>query len=130
MRYLILFLLVISQSILADTTIYTVEKPEIIVSSKNPEFKIKLKSNPTTGFSWFLKEYETTMLVADKHQFEAPDNTNSHLVGAPGYEVWTFHVKPAGFVVPRQTLLRFIYLRPWSHADSVTQVVFQVVTTQ
>ena len=39
--------------------------------------------------------------------------TNKKLMGAPGYEKWTFRVKPAGFTVPQLTSITLIYLRSW-----------------
>lgn len=106
--------------------IYTEDKQNILVVSDHPEFVIKLKSNPTTGFAWFLREYDANLVQPVKHKFVAP---NVKLMGAPGYEVWTFRIKPAGFVVPHQSSIRFVYTRPWQQGmDSSTQVVFRVMT--
>lgn len=108
-----------------NENIITDEKPNFIVTTNNPQFTIKLKSNPSTGYAWFLREYDAELLIPVKHEFQQGDKK---LIGAPGYELWTFRVKPVGFVVPRQTTLRFIYSRPWSNSDSSTQVVFRLST--
>ena len=105
---------------------YLQDKPAIMVESESPVFIIKLKSNPTTGYSWFLREYHSNVLEPVKHEFEAV--TDKKLVGAPGYELWTFRVKPEGFVVPQQSVIRFVYLRPWDAAETPTQVLFKVTT--
>lgn len=104
--------------------VYTEDKPNILVSSAYPDFSIKLKSNPTTGFTWFLREYDANLITPTKHSFIKPEQ---NLMGAPGYEVWQFHVKPAAFAVPHQTNIRMVYARPWQ-SDSSTQVVFRVST--
>lgn len=107
------------------SNIYSENKLNIYVDSKHPEFIIKVKSNPTTGYSWFLREYDKGIITAVKHSFQAP---TKKLMGAPGFELWTFRVKPAGFIVPQQTTIRLIYARPWQSDDSATQLVFRVTT--
>ncbi|MEO8400272.1 MAG: protease inhibitor I42 family protein, partial [Gammaproteobacteria bacterium] len=88
----------------------------------------KLKSNPTTGYSWFLRSFDSNLIQPVRHNFEAP--TGKKLMGAPGYDIWTFHVKPAGFTVPQETVIRFIYARPWNSSDQTRQVVFTVTTQE
>lgn len=117
-------------SIAANTNtvadVYTQDKASILVSPKHPEFAIKLKSNPTTGYSWFLREYNSNLLTPTGHRFEAG---NANLVGSPGFEVWTFKVKPEAFTVPQQTQLRLVYSRPWAGMENTTQAVFRVSTS-
>lgn len=131
---LAIIFIVFSTTVLAKTetdsqpkseNIYTEDKPNVVVSASQPEFIIKLKSNPTTGYAWFLRHYNDILVTPKKHSFQSPDKK---LIGAPGYELWTFSIKPAGFVVPQQTVLRFVYARPWQGADSASQVVFRVTT--
>ncbi len=109
-----------------DTTIYTEDKTAIRVAANEPSFIIKLKSNPTTGYSWFLRSYDVNYMQPVKHGFEGP--SDKKLLGAPGYELWTFKVKPSAFVVPVQTTIRFVYARPWETDDKARQVVFLVST--
>lgn len=104
---------------------YNEDNLNVAVDTQNPTFTIKLKSNPTTGYAWFLREYDSELMVPQKHHFQASD---SKLMGAPGFETWTFRMKPAAFVVPRQTVVRFVYARPWQGADDAKQVVFRVTT--
>ena len=103
--------------------IYSEDKQNIAVIPHQPEFVLKLKSNPTTGYSWFLREYNASLISPVKHTFQHP---SQKLIGAPGYELWTFRVKPAGFTVPQQTIIRMIYARPWQGADNSSQLVFRV----
>jgi inhibitor of cysteine peptidase len=115
-----------AKAIVEPATVYTETKQAFIVTATQPEFVIKLKSNPTTGFSWFLRDYNANLIEPVKHEFEAPKDKK--LMGAPGYELWTFRVKSSGFVVPQQTTIRFIYARPWEVDDSSTQLTFRVAT--
>ena len=110
----------------AEIPIYTEEKPGIQVVPHQPVFTVKLKSNPTTGYSWFLREYDPNLMSPVKHSYVPPEK---QMIGAGGYELWTFKIKPAGFLVPQQTVLRMIYSRPWQGNDNSTQVVFRVSTS-
>ena len=94
----------------APENIYDEDKQNIIVNIKHPEFILKLKSNPTTGYSWYLREYDANLISPIKHAFQQPVK---ELIGASGFESWTFRVKPAGFTVPQQTTIRMVYARPW-----------------
>jgi inhibitor of cysteine peptidase len=109
----------------SDSSTYNEDNTTIQVTKKNPQFTIKLKSNPTTGFTWFLREYSTKMITPVKHDFVAPEKK---LIGAPGYETWTFRVNEQAFVVPQMLTIRMIYARPWKSNDAGTQVIFRVVT--
>lgn len=112
---------------IAEPVIYTEDKPAVMVTPNQPVFSIKLKSNPTTGFSWYLRSYDSNVLQPVKHVFIAPENKK--LIGASGYEMWTFKVKANGFLVPMQTMIRFVYGRAWeSNAQGTQQMVFQVTT--
>lgn len=106
-------------------TTYDEENTSIMVTADEPQFTIKLKSNPTTGYSWFLREYDTALIEPVGHRYEAPTN---QLIGASGFEIWTFKVKPIALTVPHQTSLRMVYARPWTKTDSSTQLVFHVMT--
>ena len=108
-----------------EKNVFTEASTSIIVSSEKPEFTLKLKSNPTTGYSWFLREYDSQIITPIKHNYEA---STSQLIGASGFEYWTFRVNPTGFIVPQQTTMRMVYARPWQSNDPSTQLVFRVVT--
>ena len=106
--------------------IYTEDTPNILVNVQQPQFIIKLKSNPSTGYSWFLREHDDALVQPIKHQFEK--NPQASLMGAPGYEIWTFKIKPQGFAVPQQSTLRFVYARPNQGSDGSSQLVFHITT--
>lgn len=112
----------------ASTTpdnVYDENKLNIMVMVKQPEFILKLKSNPTTGYTWFLREYDANLIAPVKHSYQQPVK---ELIGAAGFETWTFRVKSAGFNVPQQTTIRMVYARPWQGGDNSTQLVFRIST--
>lgn len=109
-----------------NTAFVNADKPNIVVTAAHPTFTLKLKSNPTTGFSWFLRDENTDFILVQKHAFQKPD---SKLAGAPGFELWTFKLKPTAFTVPRQLTLRLVYTRPWVN-DNVTQDMFTISTVE
>ncbi len=110
-----------------NPAVYTKDKLAIVVRPEHPEFVIRLESNRTTGYSWFLRAHDRNLIKTVKHVYEAPENKK--LMGAPGYEVWTFRMKPEAFSVPQQTIIRFIYVRPWEASSSATQLAYKVTTT-
>src|SRR5205085_1476518 len=106
--------------------VFTQDKQNLMISAAQPEFTLQLKSNPTTGYSWFLREYNESLIVPVKHVFQAPQK--STLMGAPGLDLWTFKMKPSAFIVPQQTLIRLVYARPWQSNDGGTQLIFRIST--
>jgi inhibitor of cysteine peptidase len=96
-----------------EKNIYTEDKQTILVSSDQPEFVLRLKSNPSTGYTWFLREYDAALIQPLKHVYEP---SASELIGSAGFEEWTFKVKPEGFIVP------------WQSNDASTQLVFRIST--
>lgn len=109
----------------SKSTMYTEDNTNIMITSTQPQFTIQLKSNPTTGYSWFLKKYNSKYIKPVKHSFQAP---TTQLVGAPGYELWVFTVEAAAFTVPVQTTIKFNYARPWEKGKNTPEATFTVST--
>ncbi|MDR3492880.1 MAG: protease inhibitor I42 family protein [Gammaproteobacteria bacterium] len=129
-KYLLVFMVVMASGYVwsadKDANVYTQDKVTIMVAAHQPEFTIKLKSNPTTGYSWFLKEYPKKLIEPVKHVYEAPQNKK--LMGAPGYEFWTFKMKSESFVVPHHVMIQFVYARPWEKHVSTKPLIFTIIT--
>jgi len=70
------------------------------------KIRIKLCSNPTTGFKWEYAMSVENVLKEEDYDFEEPENKN--LVGAGGKEVWTFEAVEKG-----TTDVRMEYSQPW-----------------
>ncbi len=123
---LLLALLITSEILAASDAVFTDPFKTIIVRKSNPTFTIIVESNPTTGYSWVLKSYSANLIVPISRKFYRPQSKKL-LVGSPGYEKWTFRIKPEGFTVPQLTSITLIYLRPWDELGAqITN--FKVVT--
>lgn len=109
-----------------ENNTYTEKKLSIVVTQNQPQFTLQLISNPSTGYSWFLRGYDPALLQPVKHYYQAMNA--SGMPGAAGFEYWVFKVKPVAFVVPQQFTLRMVYARPWQSDDNPSEVVFRVMT--
>ena len=127
-RLITIFILFFATSTFAaaDMGEFTNPDKSIIVSSQNPAFTLRLKSNPATGYSWFLISYDHQLLTAENQEYV---RSTSQLVGAEGYELWTFQLKPAAMNVPRVLKIVMRYARPWE-VNSGDETVFTVVVTK
>lgn len=109
-----------------DKITFTDSSKAIVVKKTSPSFDIILQSNPTTGFTWSLKNYDSQIIKPVANKYFPPKNG---LIGSAGYDKWTFMVKPGGFVVPQTTSITLIYARPWDQ-QSAQATNFKVVTVK
>src|SRR3989338_3132934 len=100
----------------------TRQKP--IVVSQERTFTITLQSNPTTGFSWKLVSYDKNLMAFVGHRYYPP--TNKKLMGAPGYEVWTFQANKGNYAINVVGHVRMTYARSWEKTKTPL-VSFMVV---
>jgi predicted secreted protein len=96
----------------------------ITVEKSQPTFKIRLASNITTGYAWFLQSPYNSNIVATSHVYQKPGKT---MPGAPGYEEWEFKILPPGFEVPQTMNLTFSYARPWE-LEEAKHVIMKIFT--
>jgi len=108
---------------------FTDPAKNITVQKPNQEFDIILKSNPTTGYSWELKKYDAKIIAKVQNKFYPPFRTDPQLVGAPGYEKWTFKVINQKLLSSSQeTSITMVYRRPWEKENPDDQTLtFRVV---
>lgn len=85
----------------------------VAVEKTMPRFVIRLPSNITTGYSWFLQSPIDPNIIPSKHLYYRPKDLKELRPGASGYEEWVFEIAPEGFLVPQTTILTFVYSRPW-----------------
>jgi inhibitor of cysteine peptidase len=85
---------------------------ETAVTVKAPgEFSLKIESNPTTGYSWWLQEpgkKEKSLLKFKEQKVEEPGEQSRPRLGAPTYEIFIFEALQPGVAV-----LELQYRRPW-----------------
>jgi inhibitor of cysteine peptidase len=77
------------------------------------EFSIKIKSNPTTGYSWWQHspgEKEESPIKFKEKKVEEPGDRpeQERKLGAPTYEIFTFEA-----LEPGEVMLELHYRRPW-----------------
>lgn len=106
--------------------IYSEEDKKIIQTKNQPEFMIQLQSNPTTGYSWFLKSYDKNYIRVIRHAFVS--SYGRRLIGGGGVEQWTFQLTPEAFSAPHLLTIKLVYERPWESNDVPDSRVFQVMT--
>ena len=92
----------------------TQKNPVVAVTPKEPVFSVRLASNPTTGYRWFLSEAPAGVMAQSARFVKA--DTKKGVVGAGGEEVWQFRVKSD--VVPRQYILHFVYARSFESGQA------------
>ena len=74
----------------------------------NDVIKIRLESNITTGFKWNLSNETDTGIVSLISSDYKQASTDKELVGAGGYETFTFKAKSKG-----NTTIVITYNKPW-----------------
>jgi inhibitor of cysteine peptidase len=105
----------------------TIKVQSIMLTNKQQQFSITLRSIPSSGFSWWLSDYNPQLIQPLQHQTRV--NT-SKLLGTATEEIWTFLVKNMAFVVPQQTLISFNYARPWRLEQPANQAKFLIAIKQ
>ena len=73
----------------------------------NQSFTIALDGNPTTGYSWQLKQVPSQVKLLKQHYQQSQD-CQPGMVGCGGKEVFTFQAQQTG-----KADLVFEYGRPW-----------------
>ncbi|MDD5622469.1 MAG: protease inhibitor I42 family protein [Actinomycetota bacterium] len=74
----------------------------------NDTIEIRLESNPTTGYGWFLSDKaDSTIVSVTDPEFIEPKK-DKELIGAGGYEIFTIKAISKG-----KTSIILNYERPW-----------------
>ena len=101
-----------SQLALAATKVVTdADKGGVVHMKVVDQLEVRLKSNPTTGYMWYV-EKESTPLLKLHHQSQTevpvPPEEKPGLVGQPVFQVFTFEPRRAG-----TGALKLHYVRSW-----------------
>ena len=107
---------------LAETSAEQVKSAEaavnpnsVTVSADSKTIEIRLVSNKTTGYSWFLEHYNASLLKPISYRYIVPSVS---MVGAPGVSVWTFQVLP--HALPIHDRITWVSIRPSEKLTSPT----------
>lgn len=85
-----------------------------ITAKVGEKFEIKLKSNPSTGYSW-AADYDEKYLELREQEFERKRMSPP---GTPGKEEWEFKA-----LRPGKTTITMFYKRPWETLTGKTITV-------
>ena len=101
-----------AQTALAATKVITdADKGGEVRIKAVDRLEVRLKSNPTTGYMWYV-EKESTPLLKLHHQSQTevpvPVEEKPGLVGQPVFQVFTFEPRRKG-----DGVLRLHYVRSW-----------------
>ena len=93
-------------------------KEKISVKAGAP-FLVKLPSNPTTGYEWFVKRKELKNIVhMDKEEDGEITPVESELAGAPTTQVFVFMPNRQG-----EDTISFVYKQGWTQDDSTIYTI-------
>ncbi|HVV68218.1 MAG TPA: protease inhibitor I42 family protein [Gammaproteobacteria bacterium] len=125
---LILFLAIISTNAMSQVPVekndtkypLTDFSKPILVHPQTQTITINLPANPSTGYQWYLLQYDDKLFEPMGYQY-IPAKVK--LAGAPGVSSWQFQLKKAAFLVPRVTHIQFEYRRSWEVSGGNRQTV-------
>ena len=80
------------------------------VNREQKTVDIVLPENPTTGFRWYLTDYQESAIESVQYHYESADN---HLTGSAGFGHFLVTLDDEVFASPRRMQLDFVNLRPW-----------------
>ncbi|MDF2529656.1 MAG: hypothetical protein K0Q57_536 [Gammaproteobacteria bacterium] len=98
----------------------TTPKQTINVGSEQHTVRIALPANATTGYQWYVSDYNTDLLTLAAYHYLAP---TSHRVGAGGTAEFIFTVKPSFHVAPQITDIDFVYGQSWDMNGATSRVI-------
>lgn len=105
---------------------YSPADKEIKVTVSSPVVRVRLISNPSTGYQWYLIKYNSMLMLAPRSYYIP---AKSGMVGAPGYTVWRFQFKKSAFVHQQKTQVILEYKRPWEKIEGRRQIIHFVMST-
>jgi inhibitor of cysteine peptidase len=94
----------------------------MINASVGEDFTISVRSNPSTGFSWWT-QFDPQYVSLVGFSFNA-GNASPGMVGVPGTEAFTFRAEAAG-----ETDVYLLLLQPWANGSIAERQIFPVTIT-
>ena len=105
---LLITVLILSGCMFASKTLTENNNGQSLSLKANETVKIKLESNITTGFRWNVSNETVTNIVSLISSDYKQANTDKKLVGAGGYETFTFKTNSKG-----NTTIILTYNKSW-----------------
>ena len=96
-----------------------------LVNSNSPLISIPLESNRTTGYNWYLEEYNEKLIQPITSYYDSDTNSRqSGMVGTPGVTTWKFTILEPAFQVPTVTKIVLRYAKSWNQSSSITKTIW------
>jgi len=95
---------------------------QTISVAKDSLVTIRLKENPTTGYSWQVQVTEGLSIVHDEY---IPDKVPGGMVGSGGTHTWTVQPQDAGTFT-----FSAIYMQPWMNVTGTEQTYTLTLVVQ
>ena len=93
---------------------------EVMKVRKGEVFKIVLKSNRSTGYSWHWKDRPVRSIIDSVYVNYSLDK--KMMTGAGGYEIWEFKAREEG-----EQRITMVYKRPWEDEVAEQKKVLIIV---
>ena len=106
-------------------TLTDLTKP-ILVNSITPVFSINLAGNLSTGYQWYLADYNPRLIKLVSQQYLT---NQTKLVGSPSLSAWQFQLQQIAFNAPQVTRITFEYRRAWETKPAKKQSVVIISDT-
>ena len=116
-----------SSMVTAESEPFSDPAKAITVKAEDPRFRIRLASNPTTGYRWYLKPWSTPWLKVINQTYTPGDSGS---LGSSGSQTWEFELSAQAFNASFLLPIEFISLRSWDLKDlsAAKSTVFYVST--
>jgi inhibitor of cysteine peptidase len=96
-------------AIAATKVITDADKGSVVHIRAVDQLELRLKSNPSTGYMWYVEKESTPLLKLHRQsQTDPPDQSTEPAVGRPIFQVFTFEARRRG-----DGILRLHYVRSW-----------------
>lgn len=110
------------------TYVYAGPSANIRLKPNQQMVDITLAANPTTGYQWFVKNYDHDLLSLQNYRYIANNNKDGK-VGKGGVAIFSFAVDPRFYDAPQVTSVSFVYQQPWNPGQNAAAAQVTVSAT-
>lgn len=87
----------------------------VVENSTDGVFTVTLQANPSTGYQWFLDDYNRQIMTLINYSYVPAENTK--LMGAPGTAKWTFKINAYAVKAPTVTQIKLLHKRAFERKN-------------
>lgn len=112
-----------------DSNVITDPSKLIKIDKAHSIFKIILRSNRSTGYSWSLKDYDKNLISLKKSEYKPKSRCNYEgmcATGVAGVEKWVFKALLNNMSSSKTTKITLVYSRPWDKGASNNEETFNI----